>query len=781
MIKRIQEIKRVGCFQKMTAHPLQFEPITIIYGENTYGKSTLCDVLRSLADENSSYITNRKSIPNLNNKEQSVKLNFESSNGSSETVYTFKEGEWEKTLPDEFQLFIFDTNFIYRNVFTGLTIERNNYENVTQFVLGEESVKKAEKIAETKSKLRKQRKILRELKSDSFEGIQNIKEFIELDVNNDLESLKDKIEQITSKISGQRKLKNNIKDIRSRKEPGFLNQNAELSIFIEDFNSILKSSIEQVHEEVRDKVLNHIKNNTQNLEAAQSWIYKGLDHIKDDECPFCGQDLDGAIELIELYKKFFDPSYKKRMEEIKRNLSKVEKGINKFQFVNVEAAIDKNKALINQYDEIKNDSFKGKINKLEKSGEKVIDKIDRWEKNYPKLIEGFKEKIQYKRNTIQEEVGPLQCSDELALFDSIEEDITQYETILKDILEEINTFKVSLGTKEIEGKIKKLKYELSDLELQKRRLNSNNACKRFLRLDQKITKTQSLKERLEEELKKEQTKFLDQYFDDINTVFTKLGSTNFSIHKKLSGRGDLPTIQLKTKYKGRPIKKDKMEAFFSESDRRALALAIFWAKIESLSKVERRETTVVLDDPVTSFDDGRIEQSIRLFNPEKYNLRQLIIISHYPRYLKLFFDQMYNDSGQIKLLQLEKDETGSKLVEANSADFVETPHQKMFRRIKEYIDRKHNEDIHKDLRVYFEEELKSRYHNQIVELSLENDLFKNLINGLNENDVIEDELAFEIHEFRNSLNSPHHVTRDRSKEEIILEAKQLIDFIYNKI
>ncbi|WP_440999862.1 AAA family ATPase [Fodinibius sp. SL11] len=781
MIKRIQEIKSVGCFKEMTAHPLQFEPITIIYGENTYGKSTLCDVLRSLADENPEYITNRKSIPNPNNISQSVEINFEPNGDSSETTYKFNGGEWDKTLPDDLHLLVFDTNFIYRNVFTGLTIERNNYENVTQFVLGEESVKKAEEIAEIKSKLRKQKKGLKELESESFEGVQDIKRFIELEVQEDLESLDRQLEQVTSKLTNQRELRENIKDIQSREEPGFLNLNADLSLFIEEFNAILKSSIEQIHEEVKNKVLTHIKNKTQNLDTTQSWIFKGLDHIKDEECPFCGQELDDAIELIELYKKFFDLSYKQNVKETKKKLSNIENDINGFQLNSIRDTIDKNKAIINQYDEIKNEDFKDLVTKLEKFSESLIKKINHWDKIYPELKKEIKDRIQTKRNAIQEKISPFSCNDELKLFKNIEKDISQYETVLKKIIEGIQNFKTSLNTEEISEKISNYKTELSNIELQKRRINSKNACQKYIDLEQQIDKTQSLKENLEDQLEKEQTAFLDKYFDDINKIFNKLGSTKFSIYKKVSKRGDLPTIQIKAKYAGKTIKKDKIKAFFSESDKRALALAIFWAKIESFTDDQRNNTVVVLDDPVTSFDDGRIEQSIRLFNTEKYNLRQLVIISHYPRYLKSFFDRLYNDSGTIKLLRLEKDTTGSKLVEANRADFIETPHQKMLRRINGFVERKHTEDIEKDLRVYLENELRSRYRKQILELSLKNEQFGNLINELNTNGIIKDPIAKELHELRKSLNPSHHKIRDRSDEDMILLARDVLDFIYNKM
>ncbi|MBN2732167.1 MAG: AAA family ATPase, partial [Balneolaceae bacterium] len=264
-------------------------------------------------------------------------------------------------------------------------------------------------------------------------------------------------------------------------------------------------------------------------------------------------------------------------------------------------------------------------------------------------------------------------------------------------------------------------------------------------------------------------------------IFKKLGSSDFSIHKKISRRGDLPTVQIIAKFSGVEITNDKLKSFFSESDRRALALSIFWAKIELLETDQRKNTIVILDDPVTSFDDGRIEQSIRLMNREKYGLNQLIIISHYPRYLKSFFDRTNADQNGISLLQIEKDHEGSKLVDAKSAEFVDTPHQKMFKRIVDFVERKHSKSIEKDLRVYLENEVRLRYQKQILDNSLSNKQFGELIDELNKIGAIKDEISYELHEFRKSLNADHHVIRDRPDEDIRSFGNEVLEFIYSKL
>ena len=63
----------------------------------------------------------------------------------------------------------------------------------------------------------------------------------------------------------------------------------------------------------------------------------------------------------------------------------------------------------------------------------------------------------------------------------------------------------------------------------------------------------------------------------------------------------MPTIQIIASFSGTDITPERIKSFFSESDRRALALSIFLAKAKTLSDDEKANTILVLDDPVTGF------------------------------------------------------------------------------------------------------------------------------------------------------------------------------------
>lgn len=783
MIKRIQEIQSVGCFYDTSPSQYQLEPFTIIYGENRHGKSTLCDVFRSLSHGEGSYIQNRKSIPNPDGKNQSVKINFTSVNSGGESIHHFKNGKWDKELPEDYNLLVFDSNFIHRNVFTGLSIERDNHENVTQFVFGEESVEIAQQIADEKSNRRDLKKKRKELKETAFEKVDDLKHFINLDVNFKTDKLNSKIENCRADLSRKRKFKENLRQYKSKKDPSYLNVNDSFKATIHKLNATLQSSLEDVHEEAEKRVKEHLKSKTKNLETTQGWIQDGLEHLNFDDCPFCGQDLEyEALALIDSYKKYFDDSYEEYEEDTKRKLTEVKKELKDYDLGTIEEKIEINEEIISGYLDlsIESEILPRAFRKLKSLKDSINEALEEWQKKRIDLKSKVKQRIDAKATSVHKSIEPVNYQDAISSFKGLIKYVEAYEKVLKQIRDEIESFKESLSLKGIQEEIKNLEGQLSKLETRKRRIELDEACKRYRETEEKIEEKDEEINELEENLKEHQSEFLNKYFDTINKLYKKLGSDKFEIEKKVSRKGYFPTIKIQAKFAGERITKSKLPYFFSESDRRALALSIFWAKVKLLSEKERKKTIVVLDDPVTSFDEGRIMRSIRLMSPKEHSLRQLIVISHYPEYLKRFFDRT-NGEKNVKLLKISKDHESSHLSNIQSSEFVDTAHQKKLKHILQYIQREHEENIVTDLRVYLENELQIRYRKQIIEEDWTNLSFSDLIDELKSKGTISDVVSNKLHEFRKELNSPHHVIRNWSQEEQVALANDVINFIYHKL
>ena len=62
MLERIQKIENVGNYGQARAGQFLLGRVSVIYGENRNGKSTLCDILYSLSVNDPQLVLDRKSV-----------------------------------------------------------------------------------------------------------------------------------------------------------------------------------------------------------------------------------------------------------------------------------------------------------------------------------------------------------------------------------------------------------------------------------------------------------------------------------------------------------------------------------------------------------------------------------------------------------------------------------------------------------------------------------------------------------------------------------------------
>jgi len=780
MLKRIQDLKSIGCFFDDHPAAIQFEPLTIIFGENCYGKSTLCDIFRSLADNRAEYIIDRKSIPNPQNQNQHIQLNFSLPGNGGESPVIFNRDDWNPTLPEDLKIYVFDTDFLHRNVFTGFTIERRNQENITQFVLGEASVSTAQDIKELNSELRAVNKDYRQLLENAFDGIEDIVAFLKMEVHETKEDLQGKIESKTSELKEKKELEDNFEKAKDRKEPELLSVPENIETFVEQVNTCLARTYQRAHDDASEAVEKHIIAKTQNTATTKNWLKTGLDHVAGNYCPFCGKTLEEeGRKLIEIYRSCFDEAFKQYERETHIALEQLPSQLDGFKCLTIPELIQKNNININIYPELTKSPKYKRSTKLVQAKTKGLRK--QWDTFQTKYNEGSKnlgEKISQKRKAIYVETSSWACPDLISAYTNLKLSASKYNELTQQVIGQIDDFKSSLEPEIIAEEISILKNQLSELQLKKRRQDSETACGQLAKLLIRKDEIEQEINRLKQQLDREQFDFLNECFESINRLFARLGSSPFQISKQISRRGNMPVIQLTASYAGVPISQDKLQAFFSESDRRALALSIFWAKIESLDEQQKQNAILVLDDPVTSFDDGRIDRTIRLMDASRHLFRQFIVFSHYPRYLKSFFERASLNTSEIQLSKIIRESESSKLSKASPADFVENEHHQKFRHIKGFIEHHHTEDVSKDLRIYLETEMKSRYRKQIMENDLYDLQFRELLDKLHEFGIIDQNKRAEIEQFRLSLNPDHHTWTDRTHEDRIALASDVLEFIY---
>lgn len=136
MIERIPLIKNVGTFKEHNKGDCELKKLTLFFGENSQGKSTITDIFKSYQKNIPQIIIDRKTVGSTDNIEIKISTPYK---GKIE----FKDDQWseEKSNIGRQNIQIFDTQFVQDNVFTNSKIEHGNKENFTEFVLGEKSIK----------------------------------------------------------------------------------------------------------------------------------------------------------------------------------------------------------------------------------------------------------------------------------------------------------------------------------------------------------------------------------------------------------------------------------------------------------------------------------------------------------------------------------------------------------------------------------------------------------------------------------------------------------------
>jgi len=524
---------------------------------------------------------------------------------------------------------------------------------------------------------------------------------------------------------------------------------------IDSANAILKTSFDDLKEDAIAKLQEHIKHCLQNDNEAKNWIKKGLTFVSDDSCPFCGQDLTNAKELIDTYHSYFNQEYIDFIANIDDNLDRHIAGIS--MSINSENAV--NQALLNlkEYSgKIDTEEYKNAVKAIENS--KV--KIPELEKQINDAISVIKASLEkFSENKKQKPYCSIEKVEKKDLIDII----SQYQKILEEInnnikisAKHISTYKDKFRNNTASGELQKFKNIIQKYEKKKARLEQAEKCNEYIEKKEHIETLTEEVNTLSSNLEKDQNNYLKKYFDSIDSFFQKLGSKDYKIEKsRPSDRGDKKVYGITVKFKNKKVSNNDLQFVFSDSDRRALALSIFWAKLSVAEDSEITNKIIVLDDPVTSFDDNRIIKNNDIIWNFKDKANQVILLTHYPSFIKDFYKR------------------------CNPNDFCCSEMEQQFYGISDYINKRSSEDIRQKLRPYFENHLKTLFLKSMTENNLLNQTLKVKINKLHEIGLLSDTIKKRLHKYRQETNPEAHIFTSNNQEDIRSFAEELLNFLYD--
>ncbi len=637
MVSKFTTIRNIGKFASCNAAgDVTFRKLTLIFGENGKGKTTLGDILRSLSTGTPEYILGRATLGSATPPFAQVLLD-----GNNHV--TFKDGKWDAPGP---RVAIYDSTFVDDNVHSGHHIDHDHRKNLYGVIVGEEGVALANKVDEYDGLIREANKDITSkgnvVKAHLPQG-SKLETFLALQSDPKIDA------KITTKQSEVATLER-AKEIKDKATLAPL----ALPQLPPNFEALLAKLLDDVSKEAETQVKQHI--GTHAKPGGELWIAQGLPLASGDQCPFCGQSVQG-IDLVAAYKKYFSQSYTAFKKELSSLQESVEKAFGEASLLRIQKSIDDNGALA---------AFWGEFVAV----------------NLPELpFAGIQTAVTDLRKAALSRLktklsSPLEAVPTDAEFDRA---LDAYQKVAAATAEYGKTVVaanelIAAKKKDTEaGNLAKANGELSDLQAIKKRYEPAVAEASRLYLEAVAAKASldaqkvAAKTKLDDYCKK----VFAQYEERINQLLDIFGAGFRIGETKTSYAGGnvsssfhilINNVPVELGDPDTPLGQACFRNTLSSGDRSTLALAFFITQLENDPKLA--DTVVLFDDPFTSQDKSRRLRTQHQISKLADSCRQVIVLSHDASFLKQIKD--WKPTAEVKTLQFFRTgRTHSKIVECD--------------------------------------------------------------------------------------------------------------------
>jgi wobble nucleotide-excising tRNase len=621
MIKKFIKIKNIGKFKNYCAiDDISLEKATIIYGENSSGKTTLASIIRSLSINDINIIEKRKTLGC--SEEVNCEILIEKNNRDINSRIK-KEG-WTENLEN---IKIFDSFFVDQNVYTGLEISSQHQKRLFQFAIGEESIEIVNTIERLKKASAKLHSKLNNIENELRIVVENywdVKTFIDFQKDEEIDLKIKKLKKEIELAENQE-----IKEKQQLTELSLIN----LKIELDELKELLQTSLENLSQQYLQKVRAHIADLSHIMKnKAESWLREGLNYVEKSEqnrCPFCQQDLENVSSLMESYRQYFNREYKNLINRVKAYKDQLD-NISISDLLNdIQTKVLENQILIEFW-------------------KKYIPNLSLPQTNIENLFKNTKEHFENIKKIINQKL-------ENALEPVNIEEIDRFNEILKEINSGIRTYNSELkkwneqisALKSKRFDLPNLKKELKKLEIKKKRFESeiNKKCELYKKISKKIDEIKKKIDQKKEKLNQVVSEKVCMYGEEINKILDKFG-VPFKIYKPsptYRGRSREPYLEYNINLSGTKVDYEKAKYVLSDGDRNSLALAFFLAKVKLSQNI--KDLILILDDPVSSLDRNRRRTTVEEIRNLSQKVKQIIVLTHY----ETFAYELYEYLKKIKL------------------------------------------------------------------------------------------------------------------------------------
>lgn len=632
MLEKIVQIKNIGRFRNYAASgDVSLRKLTLIHAENGRGKTTLCAILRSLQSGQKELIAERRTL--AVSEPPFVHMRVE---GAS---VHFTNGAWTVTHPD---IIIFDPVFINENVYSGEYVEHEHRKNLYRIVVGAHGVVLAKQIEDLDRQIREANTDLRAKKDAASKNLPSgvtLESYLAWSPIDDIDA---QIGQKSEELSKRQQATARSSEIRTKD----VLKELQLPAIPSDFTEILSRHLADVATDAEARVKQQISEHQMGHQG-EPWLSQGLGYVKDDRCPFCGQNVR-TNDLIVAYRSHFNEAYKNLKREVAQLSERINHAIGASSLSAVQQLTANNLTL---------SEFWKQFTSVELPELPFSDVQEKFTKlrEYCLVLAKKKQDSPVEPVALDAEYDTI-----MANVHALGEVVDTYNAAVKVCNTRIHEQKAALQK---EGDIAALKRDLALLEAKKRRFAPEifGACQAYQDLVGKKIELERNKETIRKQLDAHCENLLRTYEQSINEFLDQFDAGFRITNTRHLYTGGTPSSQYQIEINNTAVDLGDsrtqagtpcFKTTLSSGDRGALALAFFLAVLKQDQDIARR--IIVFDDPFTSLDRFRRTCTQQLIQRFVDSAEQVIVLSHDPHFLKLLWDECPSASTNIKTLQMSR-------------------------------------------------------------------------------------------------------------------------------
>lgn len=613
--------------QTVVSKEEKFSNFNIIFGENGSGKSSVCEILKNLS-QNQLYpdIT-----PDL--------VEVEISSNKLNSIYRYENRTWAPKQLDNNSILFFDLNFINSNVHTHG--DRSNQQGKHSQNLGKIIISLDEKANNLKSEVKINKDELeifdnsnnvllkKTFSENEIEFFERYKIMEKDEISDNLQKITELKDKINTDIVALQKVKLMQSEVKNIHIINLFDVNTSIS-GIDIYSELLSRKIKDKSDlKVSDEILKHFEVHKHLVEVAKGYLQPD---IQNQKCPLCMQPLSNSVEVIEYYKSVFDKTYELEKDtyifDIQTKLLELTDLKNSVQtFLRLTSStfeyLEKLKSdfeIDNIYDLEEKNKFTGFINTFSLKG------VD----NLISTIEACK---QLNKDSLNLEITDdyelvVHTLGELNIFVS---KLNQYISSKNKLIELFVDKYLDLSSVESDLNLKSKQLEKINDEIKFIQNDLVNTIKNKIDIDSKHKliqeKLKSSHDNLEDYLS---SAIPSRVIDSMRDILLQF-NLQFTI-EHIKPAPNTKDYSFSFKIKDRNGNERNFKDGLSDGERQLISIAFFIAINEKV--IDKKNTILVFDDPITSLDSPNLNILSNLIYNMTSEFSQIFVFTHHPLFYK---------------------------------------------------------------------------------------------------------------------------------------------------